>query len=137
MARYALEDYNISYGTESITGLAEEAFSISFNGKNTMTIGSKGEGSYNITSDNSATVTINLLQTSSSNAYLSGLLNIAKQNNGVASYPLVINDSNGTTIYSCTDAVIESIPDTSRGRETGTNGWIILCTNLLGVEGGN
>lgn len=136
MARYALEDINISYGVQALTGLADDALSVSYLGENTMTIGSKGEASYNITSDKSADVTVNLLQTSPSNAYLSNLFNIA-QAGGQAGYPLVINDSKGGTLYTCSDAVISKIPDTSRGRETGTNSWLIKCGRLLGQEGGN
>ena len=137
MALHSIKDWSIIFGSQEISKIAEEGISISFNGEGfTQTIGLKGEVAINQDSNESGTVTLNLLSTSESNNYLSGLYITAKEG-GQVEYPLVIRDQNGSTLYTSTDAVIKRIPDSTKAKETGTNSWEIICGTLTGYEGGN
>lgn len=137
MALHSIKDFSIIYGARDITGLAEDGVSIAFNGEGyTQTVGAQGEVSLNLDANESATVTINLLSTSDSNDYLSNLYQLGR-NGGTKEYPLILRDQNGNTLYTSSDAVIKRIPDTTKGKETGTNPWEIICGHLVGYEGGN
>ncbi|MBM4311671.1 MAG: DUF3277 family protein [Deltaproteobacteria bacterium] len=58
-------------------GVAEEGISIEpVNDKSTMTIGADGRGMHSLSADRSATVTIRLLKTSSTNAKLQQMYNL-------------------------------------------------------------
>ena len=81
MATYAFKDVaatligptgflNLGYGA----GVSDEGISVEMNGeKNTMTIGSDGEGMHSLHADKSGVVTVRLLQTSPTNAKLQAM----------------------------------------------------------------
>lgn len=133
---YSFKDHSVILGSQEITGFSEDGVQIEFNGEGfTDTVGLDGEVATNLDANQSGTVTLNLLQSSSSNAYLSGLYQTAREGGQIA-YPLVIRDQFGKTVYTCADAKVKRIPNTSRVRETGAVPWAIICGTLKGFEGG-
>lgn len=137
MKRYSVKDYSIIFAGQAISGFAEEFFEVGFNGEGfTQTVGADGEVATNDDANESGTVTLNLLQTSASNEFFSTIFRTAKEG-GQLHHDLLIRDANGKTEYVSADAVVKRIPDTSRGKEAGSNGWEILCGHLKGFEGGS
>jgi C4-type Zn-finger protein len=135
--KYSFKDHSIVFGTQELTGIHSDGIDIAFNGEGIVpTVGADGEHAFNIDADQSATVTVNLLQSSSSNEYLSGIYNTAKQG-GQLEFPLIIRDQFGKSIYSSSSAAIKRIPDTTRAKEIGAVGWEIVCGQLEGIEGGS
>ncbi|MCH8821332.1 DUF3277 family protein [Patescibacteria group bacterium] len=99
-------------------------------------VGADGEMTVAITADRSAEFRINLQQSSSSNLYLSGLVNAAE--NG-AFVPIFIQfkDTGGNDLASGTQGYIQKPPAMNRG--TGINGqqWIIVVERADLLVGGN
>jgi hypothetical protein len=101
--------------------------------------GTDGEVAASRTNDRRATVTIILMQTSSSNDQLSVLSNLAKTAPGMAGavHPLLIKDRNGRAIYTAQNAWISKAPDVSFDRTATAREWTIRCANLIRVDGGS
>ena len=135
--KHSVKDYSIVFAGQQLTGFGpDDFFEVAFNGEGyTQTVGSDGEVAVNQDADESGVVTVNLLQTSVSNEFLSQIYQSARDG-GQLQHDLLIRDANGKTAYSSADAVVKRVPDTSRGKEAGTNGWQILCGHLKGFEGG-
>ncbi len=135
--KFSTKDHSIVLGGQVLTGFGPDDFiEIAFNGEGyTQVIGADGEVAVNQDADESATVTVNLLQTSTGNAFLSTLYNAAREG-GQLTHDFLFRDANGLTLYTSADAVVKRIPDTTRGKEAGSNAWEILLGVLKGFEGG-
>jgi structural protein KPP10_ORF10 len=84
------------------------------------------------------TVTITLMQTSSSNALLSGILNLDEQGqNGAGVGPLLIADLQGTSIFEASSAWITGPPEVVYDREAEGRAWEIQCVRDVRLDGGN
>lgn len=98
--------------------------------------GAGGEGWRAKTNDKSGTCTITLLQTSSVNAALSGLIAIDEAvDEGIG--PFALKDLGGTTLYAAEDCWIEKPADSEFAREVTNREWIIHMTQLEVFVGGN
>ena len=93
------------------------------------TIGADGEMSVSISADRSGTMTFRLMQTSTSNGYLSGL--IAAQENG-AFVPIFaqFKDTKGGDLGSGTQGYINKPADMTRGTTAGNQEWVITVERL-------
>lgn len=136
--KYSVKDYSIVFAGQFLSGFGpDDFFEVAFNGEGfSQTVGVDGEVAVNQDADESATVTVNLLQTSSSNEFLSTIYQSAREG-GQLQHDLLIRDSNGKSVYTSADAVVKRVPDTSRGKEAGVNAWQILCGHLKPFEGGS
>jgi len=78
-----------------------------------------------------------LQQTSISNDYLSGVLNLDKLSN-TGKLPLMIKDMLGTTLLAWSQAWIKTPPAVDMSKETGERAWV-LDTGQIDIEnfGGN
>lgn len=92
-------------------------------------IGTDGEMSISISADRSGTVTFRLMQTSNSNAYLSGL--VSAQENGVF-IPIYVqmSDTKGGDTGSGTSGYIAKPSDMQRGTAVNAQEWVITVENL-------
>lgn len=135
--KHSVKDYSIVFAGQHLSGFGPDSFfSVDFDGEGyTKTVGSDGEVAFNEDADESGVVTIQLLQTSSSNEFLSQIYQSAREG-GQLHQDLLIRDANGKTSYSSADAVVKRVPNTSRGKEVGVNEWQIICGHIKAVEGG-
>lgn len=115
---------------EGVTIEQEDAFTDK-NGIDGKTVRSK---TYNYT----ATVTINLMQTSACNDLLSALLNVdTAAPKGAGVVPLYIRDRNGRALYTAAQAWIAGPPQVTYDGEATVRAWKIRCARLIRVDGGN
>lgn len=99
--------------------------------------GVRGHHTRRKTSDRSSIVEITTLQTSFANDVLCSLLEYDKNtNNGRTS--VMINDTNGRSLFSSNSAYIVGYPDTEYAEEIGERVWKIHCMNTdVMYVGGN
>jgi hypothetical protein len=100
--------------------------------------GTDGEVARSKTNDRRATITIELLQTSSSNALFSQLANLdLNAPNGAGVGSLLINDRQGLSLYTAAECWIQKPADATFGREVTSRSWVLRCANLISFTGGN
>lgn len=92
-------------------------------------IGTDGEMSISISADRSGTVIFRLMQTSNSNAYLSGL--VSSQENG-AFIPIFVQfkDTKGGDLGSGTNGYINRPASMARGTAAGSQEWTVTVERL-------
>ena len=115
---YSFKNVNAIFGIEEIQGFAEgdDVVNIDFNADQfTLVVGAKGDATRTQTNDNSALITIKLLQTSSSYKTLMNLYNLDRET-GANVLPLtVINKETGETFVG-NNAWIVKVPPIVRGQ---------------------
>jgi hypothetical protein len=104
----------------------------------TMVVGTDGKVTRSKTLNRTAKVNISLLQSSASNDALS-VLHILDRDapNGAGIVPLYIRDKSGRALYTAAAAWIEAAPTVSFDREATPRVWVIACSKLERVDGGN
>lgn len=101
-----------------------------------LKMGTDGEGTRAKSNDNSAKVTITLMQSSPSNDDLSSFAQLdALANAGI--FPLFLRDGSGRTVASAVTAWIQKLPDSEFSNEAQTRDWVIETDTLLYEVGGN
>jgi hypothetical protein len=123
---YSAKKILISFGTHAVTGYAEDSFvNIEKNGDGTAKkVGCDGEVVRALDPDKSYTVTVTLLQTSPTSAYLQGKFN-QDQDTGDCLFPVLIKDLMGGTVFSAADAWVAKPPARGYGRDTTSREWKI------------
>ena len=106
----------------------EDAFS--------LVVGSSGEGVRSKMNNKSGTITVTLLQSSGSNAFLSGFAELDELSAG-GQGPLLIKDNSGDSLHVCESAWIQKLPDSEYAREAGSREWTFRTDNLVSHVGGN
>lgn len=100
--------------------------------------GVDGEGTYSENKDDYTELTLTIMQSSTYNDYLSGVLKgdiTLPGGAGIAT--LLVRDRQGTTLLMSTSARILGWPKQSRGKEVGTNQWKFGVPNPQRFDGGN
>ncbi len=131
-------EFSIIYGAHVIKGYADGTFINIVYNANTfeMMKGADGEAARVLTNDNSVTVTVTLLQTSSSNTVLSGFSNIDKKT-GLGALPFLVKDNSGFTKGGGSVAWIQKDPDQSFSKSVETRDWTFVIPHYEGIVGGN
>lgn len=137
--KYAPDDVGIVVGTQAAVGVKQGTFIEADRAVDTaeMDIGSDGEATMVISPNESGTVKITLQQSSPTNDYYNTLFQALQQKNtAVAVVPINVTDKNGTTVISCTQAVVQKVAkvtfaDKSEGRE-----WTFISGYLNIAPGG-
>ena len=99
-------------------------------------VGSDGEGARAKSNDQSATITVTLLQTSASNDSLSALAALDEAS-GDGIGPFLLKDDSGRTLLQAETAWIEKPADSEFAREISNREWVIKTDKLTGLTGGN
>ncbi len=83
-------------------------------------------------------LTIHLLNTSKSNAVLSGLQNIGNTSgNGTADvFAFLIRDRNGASLVACDTAWVQKHPNIQHAGKAQPRDWVIACVKPAVVEAG-
>ena len=92
-------------------------------------IGTDGEMTVSISADRSGTVTFRLMQSSDSNAYLSGLIN-AQENGAFVPIFVQFKDTRGNDLGSGTQGYINRPASMSRGTNANGQEWVITVERL-------
>lgn len=132
------KEVSIVIGGRAMTGIADGThLTVSRNNDSyTLTVGAAGEGARSKSNDKSGTVVLTLLQTSSDNDYLSGLISADELNNsGIV--PVAIIDNNGTTVVTAAEAWVRKPADLENADEASNREWTLECAELLMFLGGN
>lgn len=136
---YSPSEVKISVAGHLVSGLTEQSFvDIAFtNDRITMEKGADGEVARVINSDDSATITLRLQQTSPSNDVMTALYQadvISKS----ATFPITVEDKLGTTKYVCDAAWITQLPSVTFSNGVESREWVIQCGTLAAaIIGGN
>lgn len=95
----------------------------------THKIGTDGEMTVSISADRSGSVTFRLMQSSSSNAYLSGLIN-AQENGAFTPIFVQFKDTRGNDLGSGTQGYINRPASMTRGTNVNGQEWVITVERL-------
>jgi hypothetical protein len=104
----------------------------------TLVMGADGKGTRSPTNDNSAKITLKLMQSSPINAALSAILNTdLLLGNGSGIGPLAVRDGSGFSAYGAESAWITKWPDVSFDITAKERVWVFETDDLRSFEGGN
>lgn len=99
-------------------------------------VGSDGEGARSKSNNRSGTITIRLMQTSSSNEILSALYKSDDVGDaGITN--ILIKDSSGSTLAMAENAWIRKLPAVDFARESGEREWVFESDNIQVFVGSN
>lgn len=130
----------IAIGTFTADGYADGTFlSIESNEDAfALSVGASGEAARSRTHNNSATITLTLMQTSATNDALSTLHNLDKATpNGDGIVPLLIKDNRGNSLFAAEHCWVKKRPTAEYGREPTGREWVLETDNLVAFDGGN
>lgn len=95
----------------------------------TLTVGADGEKTRSKQNNDSGTITITLQYGADGNVILEGLRSL-DDSTGFGTFPIVVNDTLGTSLCSSTDAFIMRPPTITYGRDVSTVEWQVMCGTL-------
>ncbi len=101
-------------------------------------VGVDGEVTRSKNNDRRATVTVRLMQSSDSNAYLSALATLDRNaHNGAGIGGFQVKDIDGTSLYTASECWISKTPDVKFGKTAQERVWTFRVANLFEFTGGN
>ena len=128
----------VTFGPAVVSGIAAGTFvSVERNEDAfTVTVGADGETARTRNNNRSGTITITLLQTSSSNDMLSSFAQLdEKSATGVL--PLVVKDLLGNTLCVAPNAWVKKIANAEFGKEHGDREWVLESDLIEMFVGGS
>lgn len=132
MDAFSFLDTSVFVNGIEITGWGEGDDSITLarlNDSASHIIGNDGLMTVNLSADRSGAVTFNLLQTASSNAYMSGLITL-QENDAFIPIFVQFKDSRNHDLGSGTQGYIPKPADITRGGTVQNQEWIIVVERL-------
>ena len=130
--RYCADDYVFLLGGLAVdSGRGPDTFLTVAQNADTSTYqaGIDGEGVFSESKDNSATITLTLMQTSAGNALLSEMYRVQQATGTLL--PCSGQDSRGTSKMASEACKITRLPDETFAKEAGTVEWTIIAHNLI------
>lgn len=137
LKKYDPKDIIITVGPHIVSGYADGTFvSVARQGDSFSSIaGADGEVARARSNDKRGTITLTLMQTSRTNAYLSGLVAVDEETgNGVV--PVTVRNAKGETLHFSAEAWIRKPSDAGYGKEIESREWTIDCALLQYLEAG-
>lgn len=133
MKSYDFKQVGVYFGGVQIQGFADgDAINVEPDADTySEYVGSDGEVTRSKTNNKLSRATLTLAQSSESNPYLQGALSAGT----IA--PFMIKDGSGNTLHIEEQAYVKRQPNSGFGRDVGAREWIIVCPNMLSLEGGN
>lgn len=132
---YSFKNVNVIFGVEEVQGFADgdDAVKIESNSDAfQLLVGAKGDSTRSQSNDDSVTVTIKLLQTSSSAVVLQNLF-VADRETGVGALPMIITDKETNESYTIPFAWINKQPVITRGQNQNSWEFIFSGNRLIPV----
>lgn len=138
VATYQPDKVTVLIGPAIISGFADGTFiDIEETGDGiTSVAGADGEVARAKSTDPRKTVTLTLLQTSSSNDVLSALYT-ADRISGNATFSIAVTDLKGRTLFAASSAWIKKMAKIEFGKEVGSREWSIETADGEMFVGGN
>ncbi len=133
---YSPADIKIVVGGIELTGMADTSFvTIEFAADSfTKKVGADGSVTRVRVADDSASVTVKLLQSSASNEVLTALME-ADRAGLTGALPLIVKDANGNSLYTCGKSWIATRPSVDYSNDIGTLEWKLDCDHLTAFFG--
>lgn len=125
---YSSERLRIISGGHVNTGLADGTFvSIKELGDGITDVeGADGEIARSVRTLRRSEVTVTLMQTSSTNDFYSAVYHADIASHGGGTFPLLVQDLNGSTVLEAAEAWVVKMPDTDFDKTAGqTRAWVI------------
>lgn len=135
---YSPTQISISVAGTTIRGYADGTF-VSIEHEDdafTKVVGADGEVARTHSANESARITLTLMQTSSSNDVLSAL-ELADRISLKGVFPVMVKDNNGRSLYVANEAWVVKPADAEFGAEMSDREWMIDCAKLVPFTGGN
>lgn len=133
---YDPKDIEVIVGGLLIAGFAKEKVKV---GRVTDgvsdEVGANGDVARVISNDKRGVITITLLQTSKSNAVLSGLYK-ADEYTGTGVIPVIIKDTRGNDLHIAPQAWVTKVPDAVYNDGVSTREWVIRVANIQNFVAG-
>lgn len=123
---YNCKEVLISFGTHSVTGVAEDSFvSLEKNGDGISdVIGCDGEQIRSLDPDDTWNITLSLLQESVTNAWLQNMHD-KDRTDGTGMFPVTIKDLRGGTLFSCEQAWVTTAAARPFGKTAQNREWTL------------
>lgn len=136
---YDPDQLTVAFGPILIDGFQDgEGVTIEVPDSFTKVVGMDGKVARSKNLDQTAKITIKLLQTSASNDLLfANYLLDRKGKNLAGVMPLYVRDNSGRALYTASQAWISKAPDVTFDREATSREWVLECAQLLRADGGN
>ena len=135
---YSFEDLIVTVAGESLREFAgdEGAIEVNFLTPDRFfdDAGTDGDVVINKNLDMRGSFKFNFLQTAGANGFLS-LLSQAQINSSFVTFPVEVNDLNGTSIFTGAKCWIPMFADASYGKQAGQRSWEVRCTKLISLVG--
>ena len=134
---YNPKNVHLIYGGASIEGYAEGSYiNVEFNNDQVaLLVGADGKGTRSIVCDNSATITVRLLPTSTSNAVFQAARS-ADAAAGAGSLPLLLTNTETGQVYTTEGAWVQKQPGYDFQVEAQAVEWILETDNLVAAQTG-
>jgi hypothetical protein len=135
---YDSKQVAITIGVALMSGFAENSMIKVERNEDTwkLQVGTDGTTTRSKTNNRSGKITLSLMQTSASNAILSGFALLDETLNAGA-VPVLIKDLNGLSLYSAAQAWVMKPPAGDLEANAKERTWVIETGELLWFEGGN
>ena len=116
-------------------GSGDDSIAIALNTDGiTNTVGSKGDVTYSLSTDNTGTVTIRVLGTSSSNTFLYNIANSQKIG-AIHSSPMIIENTVSGYKFTGNKCILSRAPDTTLGATSGEKEWVFSFSDYTEQQG--
>jgi hypothetical protein len=134
--QYSPSDIKFIFGGVEITGLADGTFlGLEFGSDRFMkTVGADGSVVRTRSADESAVITLTLLQSSISNDILNAF-DAADFEGLTGALPMIIKDANGNSLYTADKCWISKRPSVEFGKELGTRAWEFTVDHVFAITG--
>lgn len=138
VATYQPDFVTVAFNGVPITGFAPGTFVSAARNNDSwaISVGSGGDATRAKSGDKSGRVTITLLDSSASNAVLSGFEQ-TDQRLGTGVGALLVKDLSGADVVTAGTAWIVKPPDLEKSNESSTREWVFETDNLEIFAGGN
>lgn len=126
---YSFKNASVIFGIIEMGGFADgdDVVNIEQNAEQfTKTVGAKGDVTRVQTADNSARVTVKLLQTSSTNKELTNTY-LGDRETAAAAAPLIVTNLESGEVFACNNAWIVGYPTVTRGAGVNIMEWVFDC----------
>lgn len=135
---FDIKRYPCIYGNHIVSGFAtDNAISVEYKSDAwTLQVGADGEAARSKSNDYSATITLELMQTSLSNNALSTFYQ-ADQLGNAGALPFLLKDLNGNTVLSAETAWIVKMTNVTISREVQSRIWTLETNALISFVAGN
>ncbi len=132
---YDFKQIAVILGGFPIQGFAEDGLTVAFDEDSFMlNTGADGEQTRSRSNNESALITLRLMQTSESNAVLNNFYQADKAG-GTGKFAFLIKDLNGSELHAAEEAWVQKPPEAAFGKESATREWTIRCGRMTSIFG--